>query len=97
MSGSAARMFRVSSGSVADEGNLTLLRRHIHVSLRDESGHNIFSVSDEEVKAGGRKGAAYDDVRFLSQEAEWFLAGLLEGLPDGECQFCVLPVLTNRS
>ena len=56
--------------------------RHIHVSMQDEDGRNIFAVSDEELKAGGRKGAEYVDVKYLSQEAEWFLGGLLEGLPD---------------
>ena len=50
--------------------------------MQDEDGRNIFAVSDEELKAGGRKGAEYVDVKYLSQEAEWFLGGLLEGLPD---------------
>jgi glutamine synthetase len=54
------------------------------VSLRDQSGRNIFGLMDEQMKDGGRKDAAYDDVKFISQEAEWFLAGLLLGLPDGE-------------
>jgi len=57
--------------------------RHIHVSIRDKSGRNIFAVTEEEKKAGGRKDAAFEDTKFLSQEAEWFLAGLLEGLSDG--------------
>jgi glutamine synthetase len=52
--------------------------------MRDKSGRNIFAVTEEEIKAGGRKNAAYDDVKFISQEAEWFLAGVLQGLPDGE-------------
>jgi len=56
---------------------------HIHVSIRDKSGRNIFAVTEEEKKAGGREGAAFDDTKYLSQEAEWFLAGLLEGLSDG--------------
>jgi glutamine synthetase len=56
---------------------------HIHVSIRDKSGRNIFAVSEEEKKAGGREGAAFEDTKYLSQEAEWFLAGLLEGLSDG--------------
>jgi len=56
---------------------------HIHVSIRDKSGRNIFAVTEEEKKAGGRKDAAFEDTKFLSQEAEWFLAGLLEGLSDG--------------
>jgi hypothetical protein len=56
---------------------------HIHVSIRDKTGRNIFAVTEEEKKAGGREGAAFDDTKYLSQEAEWFLAGLLEGLSDG--------------
>lgn len=57
---------------------------HIHVSLRDKNKRNIFAVTPEEAKSGGRKDAPYEDLKYLSQEAEWFLAGLLEGLPDGE-------------
>jgi glutamine synthetase len=60
---------------------------HIHVSIRDKSGRNIFAVSEEEKKAGGREGAAFEDTKYLSQEAEWFLAGLLEGLSDGMSLF----------
>lgn len=57
---------------------------HIHVSLRTSEGKNVFGLSEAEVEAGGRKDAQYDETKFISQEAEWFLAGLLEGLPDGE-------------
>lgn len=57
---------------------------HIHVSLRDKDGKNVFSVTKEEVAAGGRKNASFPDLRFVSQEAEWFLAGILSGLRDGE-------------
>lgn len=32
----------------------------------------------------GRKDAANDDTKYISREAEMFLAGVLEGLPDGE-------------
>lgn len=63
---------------------LELTDRHIHVSIRDESGRNIFAVTEEERKAGGRKDAAFEDTKYLSQEAEWFLAGLLAGLSDGK-------------
>ncbi len=31
----------------------------------------------------GREGAGSEDTKFLSQEGEWFLAGVLDGLPDG--------------
>ncbi len=61
---------------------LTISARHIHVSLRDEEGKSIFAVSDSELKTG-RANAQYEDIKFLSQEGEWFLAGILEGLPDG--------------
>lgn len=54
---------------------------HIHVSLRDSNGKGLFAVSEEELKTG-RQGAANDDTKFISQEAEWFLAGILDGLPD---------------
>ncbi|BEJ16442.1 hypothetical protein CspHIS471_0510470 [Cutaneotrichosporon sp. HIS471] len=55
---------------------------HIHVSLRDRNGKNVFGVTDAELKAGGRKDAPFPDLRFISQEAEWFLAGVLTGLRD---------------
>jgi glutamine synthetase len=54
------------------------------VSLQDKNGRNLFAVSDEEAKGEGRANAAYPDTKYISQEAEWFLAGLLDGLPDGE-------------
>jgi glutamine synthetase len=54
----------------------------VHVSLRDNRGKNVFAVSDAEAKEG-RTNAAFEDTKFISQEAEWFLAGILEGLPDG--------------
>lgn len=55
---------------------------HIHVSLRDKDGKNVFAVTKEVAAAGGRKDAPFPDLKFMSQEAEWYLAGLLEGLPD---------------
>ena len=54
------------------------------MSLKDAKGKNIFAISDAEIKAGGRKNAANDETKYLSQEGEWFLAGVLEGLPDGK-------------
>ncbi|TEB39638.1 glutamine synthetase/guanido kinase [Coprinellus micaceus] len=63
-------------------GNLPGCSGHCHVSLRNKDGKNIFAVSEEEVANGGRKGAAYDDTKFISQEAEWFLAGILDGIAD---------------
>lgn len=52
------------------------------MSLRDPSGKNSFAVAENERKAG-RSDAAYEDTKFLSQEAEWFLAGVLDGIADG--------------
>lgn len=57
---------------------------HIHVSLRDKEGRNIFAPTKEESAGAGRESAEFKDLKYLSQEAEWFLAGLLEGLPDGK-------------
>jgi glutamine synthetase len=62
--------------------------RHIHVSLRDSNGKNVFAVSDAEKKSG-RDGAANKDVKFMSQEGEWFLAGVLDGIADGTHMFSV--------
>jgi hypothetical protein len=81
-------MLRVSTASAVWNHGLT--DRHIHVSIRDESGRNIFAVTEEERKAGGRKDAAFDDTKYLSQEAEWFLAGLLAGLSDGKLSWSVV-------
>lgn len=53
------------------------------MSLRDANGKSLFAVSDTELK-NGRANAQYNDTKFLSQEGEWFLAGILDGLPDGE-------------
>lgn len=62
-------------------GNLPGCSGHIHVSLRDSNGKNVFALSEAELKTG-RAGAQYEDTRFFSQEGEWFLAGVLDGLPD---------------
>lgn len=59
--------------------------RHIHVSLRDSDGKNIFAFPGSET-AKGREGAKYDDTKFISEVAERFLAGILDGLPDSECK-----------
>lgn len=56
---------------------------HIHVSLRDQNGESLFAVSGSDLK-NGRTNAANADTKFISQEAEWFLAGILDGLPDSE-------------
>ncbi|THH13866.1 hypothetical protein EW146_g6406 [Bondarzewia mesenterica] len=62
-------------------GNLPGCSGHIHVSLRDSTGKNAFAVSDSELKTG-REGASYEELKYLSQIGEWFLAGILDGLPD---------------
>ncbi|PCH37859.1 glutamine synthetase/guanido kinase [Wolfiporia cocos MD-104 SS10] len=67
-------------------GNLPGCSGHIHVSVRDLNGKSLFAVSDAELETG-RANAAYPDTKFLSQEGEWFLAGVLDGLPD------VMPML----
>jgi len=58
------------------------LSRHIHVSVRDNDGGNIFAVGKEDLKEG-RPDAAFKDTRWISAEAESFLAGILEGIADG--------------
>lgn len=57
--------------------------RHVHVSLRDRQGRNIFAVTDEERQQGGRKNAANNDLKYVSQECEWFIGGVLDGVRDG--------------
>lgn len=74
---------RYSDFVIADN-QLSGCSGHIHVSLRDKDGRNIFGLSKEETAAGGRQDAKWKDLQYISQEAEWFLAGLLEGLKDGE-------------
>ncbi|KAH8827026.1 hypothetical protein DL96DRAFT_1605208 [Flagelloscypha sp. PMI_526] len=66
--------------------NLPGCSGHIHVSLRDGQGKNIFAVSNDQLSSG-RENAAFGDTRFLSQEGEWFLAGILDGIAD------VMPML----
>jgi hypothetical protein len=53
------------------------------VSLRDSNGSNVFAIKTEELQ-GGREGAPYDELKYISQTAEYFLAGVLEGLTDGK-------------
>jgi len=54
---------------------------HVHISLRDKEGTNLFAVQEGDLKEG-RKDAKFDDTKRISKECEWFLAGVLEGLPD---------------
>ncbi|WVF67973.1 hypothetical protein IAT40_002735 [Kwoniella sp. CBS 6097] len=69
-------------------GDLPGCSGHIHVSLQDKNGNNLFAVTEEEEKNGGRKDAAFEDTRYLSKEGEWFLAGVIEGMPDVVPMFC---------
>ncbi|KAF9014102.1 hypothetical protein BDQ17DRAFT_1296282 [Cyathus striatus] len=62
-------------------GSLPGCSGHTHVSLRDSIGKNIFAVSEQELSAG-RADPAYEDTKFISKEAEWFLAGVLDGIAD---------------
>ena len=66
------------------------MESHVHVSLKNMEGRNIFSVSDAELQTG-RANAANEDTKFISQEAEWFLAGILDGIADG-----MLPIVPSR-
>ena len=49
---------------------------HMHVSLVDNSGTNLFYRGSEDPNP------PYPDVRFLSDLGRHFLAGLIDGLPD---------------
>jgi glutamine synthetase len=49
---------------------------HLHVSLRDENGKNLFSRDESDPSA------EWSDIKDLSDIGRWFLAGVLEGLPD---------------
>jgi len=49
---------------------------HMHISLVDESGKNVFYRGSED------KNAKWADLRFVSDLGRYFLAGLIDGLPD---------------
>ncbi|KAK4051803.1 hypothetical protein OIV83_002508 [Microbotryomycetes sp. JL201] len=61
---------------------------HVHISLRDKSGKNIFAVEQSDLDKG-RSDASYEDTKRISKTAEHFLAGVLKGLPD--IMPCLLP------
>ncbi|ORY79356.1 glutamine synthetase/guanido kinase [Leucosporidium creatinivorum] len=65
---------------------------HVHISLRDKSGENVFAVKESEVE-NGREGAAAEDTKRISEIAEWFLAGVLKGLPD--IMPCLVPTVNG--
>lgn len=66
---------------------------HIHISLRGKDGQNGFALAEADRK-NGRANATYEDTRWISQEAEWFLAGLLGGLMDSK--LATIYVLTTN-
>lgn len=49
---------------------------HIHVSLQDDGGRNLFT------RASRDENAPWPDVEYLSDTGRSFLAGLLQALPD---------------
>jgi glutamine synthetase len=49
---------------------------HMHISLVDKSGKNIFARESED------KDAKWPDIRYMSDIGRHFLAGVLDGLPD---------------
>ncbi|GAA5998681.1 glutamine synthetase family protein [Rhodotorula paludigena] len=65
---------------------------HVHISLRDKSGRNVFAVEEGDMDKG-RQGAQYEDTKRISQVAEWFLAGVLDGLPD--IMPCLVPTVNG--
>ena len=50
--------------------------------FEEPRGKKYIAMSESELKIG-RINAANDDTKFISQEAEWFLAGVLDGIADG--------------
>jgi glutamine synthetase len=49
---------------------------HMHISLVDKEGKNLFARQSED------KDAKWADMRYLSDMGRHFLAGILDGLPD---------------
>lgn len=62
-------------------GNLPGCSGHVHVSLKTKDGRNVFAIDKSHLHRG-RSDAQYEDTKWLSKEGEWFLAGVLDGLPD---------------
>jgi len=54
---------------------------HMHVSIVDDAGKNLFARTEEDTNA------PWSDIRFLSDLGRHFLAGLIDGLPD------IMPIL----
>ncbi|KIW09467.1 uncharacterized protein PV09_00347 [Verruconis gallopava] len=54
---------------------------HMHISVVDKAGKNLFVRSSED------KDAPYEDLKWISDLGRQFLAGLIDGLPD------IMPIL----
>jgi len=67
--------------------NLPGCSGHVHISLRDKDGKNIFAVSEE------RKDAPYSDLKWASKEMEHFIAGVLKGLD--QVMPCLVPTVNG--
>ncbi|KAL8276286.1 hypothetical protein RQP46_011314 [Phenoliferia psychrophenolica] len=65
---------------------------HVHISLRDSTGENVFAVKESELK-DGRVGATSEDTKRISLIAEYFLAGVLKGLPS--IMPCLVPTVNG--
>lgn len=55
---------------------------HIHISLSDMDGHNLFARKDSEQNTEPNGGCEWADIANLSPTGRHFLAGLLDALPD---------------
>lgn len=60
---------------------------HVHLSLRDSNGKNIFAAESP------RSDAKWPDLKHASKEMEHFLAGILLGLPD--IMPCLVPTING--
>jgi len=60
---------------------------HVHISLRNSSGKNIFAAD------APRTDAKWPDLKHVSKDLEHFLAGILLGLPD--IMPCLVPTING--
>jgi len=67
--------------------NVRRLTGHIHISLRDSNGKNIFASER------ARTDAKWPDLKHVSKDLEHFLAGILKGLPD--IMPCLVPTING--
>ena len=59
---------------------------HVHISLCDKEGKNIFAASEER-KEG------FADLKWASKELEYFIAGVLKGLD--QVMPCLVPTVNG--